>query len=80
MTYSIGLVVRAHKREQDLLKALKEAAMASGAIHAIRKRMEINQHLEAKHMGCIVSARLHAVGCGGMKIIGWVRGRKSSME
>lgn len=61
------------KRGLELVKAL-EKSIRTGSKHEKKaKRLELNQYLEAKHMGCIVRDRLRAVGCEGIRAAGWAR-------
>lgn len=66
-----GLVARERKREEYLVKSLKEAMRTGSASHV--KLKILNQHLEAMYIECIVRVRLRAVGCKGIKAIGCAR-------
>lgn len=59
---------REYKRAQKLIKALLEA-LRTGSIAQVKiKRVELNQHLDSKHMGCITRAKLRAVACEKIKV------------
>lgn len=63
-------MARESRRELDLVKAPEKAIRTGYASHVKVKRLELNQRLEVKYTGCIVSARFRVVGWERISAVG----------
>lgn len=56
--YSVGLVASKRKKENNLVKDLKGTMRTGNTAQMKVKRLELSQHLEAKHTEFIIRVRL----------------------
>lgn len=49
------LIARESRKGTNLVKALEEAMKTDSAFQVMGNRLKLNQHLEVKYTGCIVS-------------------------